>query len=96
MPFFAVYTQNLDPLNNRFLSTFVAALPVLVLFYLLVRRRWLASWAGAAGSVVAIILAVAVFKMPADKAEFIVHYPGAAFSCSRSAGPFSEPCSFTT
>ena len=39
----AVYVQNLDPLGNRPLSTFVAALPVLVLFYLLIRRRWLAS-----------------------------------------------------
>jgi lactate permease len=80
MPLFAqtAYIQNLDPLNNRVLSTFVAALPVLVLFYLLVRRRWLASWAGAAGSVVAIVLAVAVFRMPADKALWSFAY-GAAF-----------------
>jgi lactate permease len=72
------YIQNLDPLNNRFASTLVAALPVLVLFYLLVGRRWVASWAGAAGSVVAILLAVAVFKMPADKAV-LSFVNGAAF-----------------
>jgi lactate permease len=73
-----LYTQNLDPLGNRFASTIVAALPVLVLFYLLVARRWLASWAGLAGSIVAIILAILVFKMPADKAAMSFVY-GAAF-----------------
>ncbi|MBL8864727.1 MAG: L-lactate permease [Gemmataceae bacterium] len=78
MLFADLYTQNLDPLGNRFASTFVAALPVLVLFYLLVKRRWLASWAGLAGSIVAIVLAVAVFKMPADKAV-LSFVNGAAF-----------------
>ncbi len=69
MPLFAeTYVQNLDPLNFPLLSTFLAALPVLVLFYLLVGRRWLASLAGAAGSVVAVLLAVFAFDMPADKA----------------------------
>jgi lactate permease len=68
MLFADTYVQNLNPLTYRVISTFVAALPVLVLFYLLVRRRWLASWAGAAGSVVAILLAVFAFGMPADKA----------------------------
>jgi lactate permease len=62
------YVQDLNPLGNRVLSTFVAALPVLVLFYLLVGRRWLASWAGAAGAVVAILLAGFVYKMPFDMA----------------------------
>ena len=81
-----LYTQNLDPLGNRFASTFVAALPVLVLFYLLVKKRWLASWAGAAGSVVAIALAVLVFKMPADKA-ILSFVNGAAFGLL--FGPFA-------
>ncbi len=72
------YTQRLDPLGNQLASTIVAALPVLVLFYLLVGRRWVASWAGAAGAVVAIALAVAVFQMPADKAVMSFVY-GAAF-----------------
>ncbi|HUR54871.1 MAG TPA: L-lactate permease [Gemmataceae bacterium] len=64
----AVYVQDLNPLGNRFASTLVAALPVLVLFYLLVGRRWLASWAGAAGAVVAILLAWGVYGMPLDMA----------------------------
>lgn len=79
MPF--AYVQNLNPLpvgGFTFLSTVVAALPVLVLFYLLVGRRWLASWAGAAGSIVAIALAVAVYGMPAETAGASFLY-GAAF-----------------
>src|SRR4051794_19605849 len=72
------YVQDLNPLGNRVLSTIVAGLPVLVLFYLLVGRRWLASWAGAAGAVVAIVLAVFVYGMPFDMASWaFVH--GAVF-----------------
>lgn len=74
----AQYIQNLDPLNNRLLSTFVAALPVLVLFYLLVGRRWLASYAGAAGSAVAILIAWLIYGMPLDMAGASFGY-GVAF-----------------
>jgi L-lactate transport len=78
MPLFALYTQDLNPLGHRVLSTIVAALPVLVLFYLLVGRRWLASWAGAAGSATAIIIAWLVYRMPLDQASWsFVH--GAVF-----------------
>jgi L-lactate permease len=66
MPF--AYVQDLNPLGSRFLSTLVAALPVLVLFYLLVGRRWLASWAGATGAVVAILIAWLVYGMPLEMA----------------------------
>src|SRR5436190_820602 len=54
------YVQDLNPIGTatgwnpvltRILSTALAALPVVVLFYLLVGRRWLASWAGAASPV---------------------------------------------
>src|SRR5213080_3093877 len=61
---FAAFVQDLNPLGNRVASTLVAALPVVVLFYLLVGRRWLASWAGAAGAVVAILIASLVYHMP--------------------------------
>ncbi|MBY0457495.1 MAG: L-lactate permease [Gemmataceae bacterium] len=80
MPF--AYVQELNPLpvGNGYtaLSTVVAALPVLVLFYLLVGRRWLASWAGAAGAVVAILLAWVVYRMPLEMAGASFAY-GAAF-----------------
>ncbi|MBN9121781.1 MAG: L-lactate permease, partial [Planctomycetes bacterium] len=72
------YVQDLNPLGHRVLSTAVAALPVVVLFYLLVGRRWLASWAGAAGAGVAVLLASLVYKMPVDMAGWsFVH--GAVF-----------------
>jgi lactate permease len=78
MPFADVYVQDLNPLGNRVLSTAVAALPVLVLFYLLVGRRWLASWAGAAGAITAILIAAAVYHMPVEMAGWaFVH--GAVF-----------------
>ena len=49
-----------------------------VLFYLLVGRRWLASWAGAAGAVAAVLLAWLVYRMPLEMAGWsFVH--GAAF-----------------
>src|SRR5436190_11542154 len=74
----AAYQQTLDPLNNRILSTFFAALPVLVLFWLLVPRRWLAPKAGAAAAAVAAILAILVYDMPWEMAGWsFVH--GAAF-----------------
>ena len=49
------YQQRLDPFQDGFplsavLSTLLAALPIVVLFWLLVPRRWLASKAGAAGA----------------------------------------------
>lgn len=62
------YTQNLDPIGFAPLSTFIAAFPVLVLFYLLVARGWLASKAGAMGALVAIICAWLAYGMPLDMA----------------------------
>jgi lactate permease len=64
----AIYQQSLDPLAGRFpgsavLSTFVAALPVFVLFYLLVPRRWLAPWAAMAATGAALAVAVFYFGM---------------------------------
>jgi lactate permease len=64
----AVYQQALDPLQGKIvasalLSTLFAALPILVLFYLLVPRRWLAPWAGAAAAVTSLVVAVLVYGM---------------------------------
>jgi len=75
------YVQELNPLpvgGYSVLSTVVAGLPVLVLFYLLVGRRWLASWAGCAGAVVAVLLAWSVYGMAPDMAGAAFVY-GAAF-----------------
>jgi lactate permease len=77
------YHQRLDPLKDLIplseaVSTLFAALPVLVLFWLLVPRRWLASKAGAAGAVVAIVVAITIYGMPADMA-LMSFVSGAAF-----------------
>ena len=74
------YLQSLDPLAETGLpwsvvwSTIFAALPVLVLFWLLVPRRWLASKAGAAGALTAIVIAITVFGMPWDMALWSFGY----------------------
>lgn len=65
----AVYQQRLNPLADKLpasnlLSIAFAALPVFVLFWLLVPRRWLAPKAGAMAALVALIVAVAVYGMP--------------------------------
>jgi L-lactate transport len=70
----AVYQQHLDPLRGKIFwsplwSTLFAALPVVVLFWLLVPRRWLAPKAGAAAALTALCVAVLVFGMPAGMAS---------------------------
>jgi lactate permease len=65
----ADYQQRLDPLQgavagSSLWSTLIAALPVVVLFWLLVPRRWLAPKAGAAAALTAIVLAIIVYQMP--------------------------------
>src|SRR5262249_25291304 len=72
MPWAVAFTQTLNPVaryrpdlpNSAIVSTIFAALPVLVLFYCLVYRRWLASKAGAAGAITAILIAWLGFEMP--------------------------------
>jgi lactate permease len=77
------YQQRLDPLDGAILwsplwSTLLAAVPVLVLFWLLVPRRWLAPKAAAAGAAAAILVAVIVYRMPAGMAVMAFAY-GAGF-----------------
>ncbi len=64
----ALYQQHLDPLHDKIplsavASTFFAALPILVLFYLLVVARWSAPRAGGGAAVVAFMVAVLVYGM---------------------------------
>lgn len=63
-----MYQQNYDPLHFPVLSTLVAALPVLVLFYLLVFRRAHIPIAAAGGAVTALLVATLVYRMPAPLA----------------------------
>jgi lactate permease len=60
----AEYRQALDPLGMPWLSTFLAALPILVLFVMLVPMRLLAPWAGLGGALTALAVAIVVYHMP--------------------------------
>jgi lactate permease len=67
------YQQQLDPFHDSLLwsnvwSTLCAGLPVIVLFWLLVPRRWLAPKAAAGGAITAIVVAVIVYRMPVGMA----------------------------
>src|SRR5215475_12764296 len=57
--------QNFDPLGNPWLSTIAAAIPVCTLFYFLAVRR-AAAWRAAVFAFAAsVLVALAVFRMPA-------------------------------
>ena len=60
------WMQRYDPLGSWPLSTFVSALPVLTLFFVLIvlrKRVWIAALSG---MLMAVLLAAAVFQMPAS------------------------------
>ncbi|HEX4591903.1 MAG TPA: L-lactate permease, partial [Gemmataceae bacterium] len=59
----AVYVQNLDPLGHPLLSTLLAAVPVVVLFWVLVPLHRPAPLAAFLGALAAILVASLVFKM---------------------------------
>src|SRR6516162_6045283 len=58
------WTQVYDPLGHWWLSTFVAALPVIVLLGALAIMRIKAHWAALLGLATSMIVAIGVFKMP--------------------------------
>lgn len=72
------WTQVYDPLHSWPLSTLVAAIPVIVLFYLLAVRGMAPQWAAMIGAAIAIILASAVFTMPVAMSGMSFAF-GAAF-----------------
>lgn len=62
------WTQVYDPLDNAFLSTAMAAAPVVVLLSLLAFAGWTAPRAAAAGLATALLVAVFGYRMPAEMA----------------------------
>ncbi len=73
-----IWPQNYDPLGNAIGSTIVAALPVVVLLGFVAFLKVRIHVAAFVGLVIALILAVGVFHMPADAAAATTLY-GAAF-----------------
>lgn len=59
------WTQNYDPLGFWFISTLVASLPVLTLFFVLVALRKRVWFSAMCGMLMAVVLALLVFRMPA-------------------------------
>jgi lactate permease len=58
------WSQNFNPLDNIFLSTLAAAIPVCTLFFFLAVRRAPAWRAALYGFVAAVFVALAIFRMP--------------------------------
>lgn len=71
------WTQIYDPLGNPFLSTLLAALPILVLLGAITLLRVRIHYAALAGLAVALGLAIGIFRMPAAAAIATTFYGGA-------------------
>src|SRR5215213_1671647 len=64
-----MYKQVLDPVGDSlFLSAIFAALPLITLFVLLGGLKWKAHWAALSSLVIALIVAMVVYSMPAGQA----------------------------
>ena len=78
------WNQVYDPLGHWWLSTLVAALPIVVLFGLLAGLRVKPHWCAIGGASTAILVAIFVFKMPLALAVMSFGY-GVAFGILKIA-----------
>ena len=72
------WIQVYDPLGNAWLSTLIAALPIVLLLVALAVLEWKAHWAALAGLTAALLVSVLVYGMPAAAAASTAVY-GAAY-----------------
>jgi lactate permease len=72
------WPQNYDPLGNGTLSTLVAAIPVVVLLGMVAFLHIRIHIAALIGLIIALLIAIGIYKMPADAAAATTAY-GAAF-----------------
>ncbi len=78
------WTQVYDPFGHWWLSTLVAALPIIVLFTLLAGLRVKPHWCAIAGASTAVLVAIIFFKMPITLAAVSFVY-GVAFGLLKIA-----------
>jgi lactate permease len=78
------WTQIYDPLGHWWLSTLVAALPIIVLLGLLAGLKVKPHWCAIAGAATAVAVAIIVFKMPPTLAGLSFGY-GVAFGVLKIA-----------
>ena len=78
------WTQVYDPFGHWWLSTLVAALPIVILFSLLAGLRVKPHWCAVAGALTAVLVAVVCFKMPVALALISFSY-GVAFGILKIA-----------
>ncbi|MBZ5655195.1 MAG: L-lactate permease [Acidobacteriia bacterium] len=78
------WTQTYDPFGHWWLSTLVAALPILVLFGLMAGFKVKPHWCAIAGALTAITVAIVFFKMPLELAAMSFGY-GVAFGLLKIA-----------
>jgi len=78
------WTQIYDPLGHWWLSTLVAALPIIVLFTLLAGLKVKPHWCAIAGAGTAVVVAIIFFKMPPVLAGLSFGY-GVAFGVLKIA-----------
>src|ERR1700742_3457361 len=64
----AIWNQVYDPLNNKFLSTAVAAVPIVLLLAMIASNKVKTYWAAAIALALTLATAIFAFQMPADMA----------------------------
>lgn len=78
------WTQVYDPLGHWWLSTLVAAIPIIILFALLAGLKVKPHWCAIAGATSAVTVAIVLFKMPPALAAISFTY-GVAFGALKIA-----------
>ena len=72
------WKMDIDPTGNIGLSAFIAAVPILFLFWALAIKRMKGHFAAIGGTSLAFVIAILVYKMPVDLALLSTVY-GACF-----------------
>jgi len=72
-----MFTQIIDPTGNLFITWLVALIPVAALLFMLAGLRWSAWLATLVGSLITLVLGLALWKMPLDQGVLAYVYGSA-------------------